>query len=236
MLNKVSLLIIFLGMILGTSPIVIQTSYAQGGGNDILIGGIGRDDLTAKEVPSWIKTSMGYWVDGHTSDEEFLNAVEYLANEQIIRVESNTGSFDTEMISMNAQKSSSGNLTGSNFNVDSFFDIMYRTYSIDSFFDVFTEMQERTDSFFDVFFEVDTPRTSECARGQELVYDSATSSWKCASANTVDSFFDVFFDVATESSQNTEDIEELKRKIEALEEKLASIESKMNDSGTDPRY
>ena len=40
------------------------------------------DDTT--EVPLWIKTSMGYWVDGQTSDTEFLNAVEFLANEKII--------------------------------------------------------------------------------------------------------------------------------------------------------
>ncbi len=46
------------------------------------------------DVPPWIKTSMGYWVDGQTSDTEFLNAVEFLANEKIIRV----GTIDTEMV------------------------------------------------------------------------------------------------------------------------------------------
>jgi hypothetical protein len=117
------------------------------------------------------------------------------------------------MISMNAERA------------DSFFDIFYESYTVDSFFDIWTELQESTDSFFDVFFEVETPRTNECLRGQELVFDKRSSSWQCASANTVDSFFDVFFDVATESSQNTEDIAELEMKITELERKIAELEN-----------
>jgi len=37
-------------------------------------------------VPSWIKNTVGFWVDGQVSDTEFLNVVEYLANERIIQV------------------------------------------------------------------------------------------------------------------------------------------------------
>ncbi|MEJ2261372.1 MAG: hypothetical protein P8X83_06930, partial [Nitrosopumilaceae archaeon] len=83
-----------------------------------------------------------------------------------------TSSFDTEMISMNAERA------------DSFFDIFYESYTVDSFFDIWTELQESTDSFFDVFF-----------------------------------------DVATESSQNTEDIAELERKVSELERKIAELEN-----------
>ena len=211
------------------------------------IGSSGVDGVRVDTVPAWIKTSMQFWVEGHTTDEEFLNAVEFLANEKIIYVESKSpggtvieeievekevdrtsvplvqaettsGTWDTEMIAMSLSQS------------DSFFDIFYETYSVDSFFDIFTELQESTDSFFDVFFEVETPRINECLRGQELVFDERTSSWQCASANTVDSFFDVFFDVATESSQNSEDIEQLKKKIAELEERLAAAEKTIDRS------
>ena len=205
-------------------------------GGTLTVSNIGSsgDDGVSPTVPPWIKTSMTFWVEGHTSDAEFLSAVEFLANERIIQVDEKlnmgevipkleteqtaSGGFDTEMVSMNAART------------DSFFDIFYKTYSVDSFFDVFTELQESSDSFFDVFFEIETPRANECLRGQELVFDERTSSWQCASANTVDSFFDVFFDVATESSQNTEDIAELERKIAELEKKIAELESSTSDT------
>lgn len=245
-LLSLSLVFLMAIIVFGTIP---DNVYGSGSGDDVLIGQRGNDDSAIHdtenegtfvlqppkeasainpEVPSWIKTSMGYWVEGYTTDAEFLSAVEFLANEKIIRVAepaSTSGDFDTEMVSMNAQKSSSDNSTGGHFQVDSFFDIFYESYTVDSFFDVFTEMQATTDSFFDVFFEVETPRTNECLRGQELVFDERTSSWQCASANTVDSFFDVFFDVATESSQNSEDIDELQRKIAELERKIAELET-----------
>jgi len=186
-------------------------------------------------VPPWIKTSMQYWVDGQTSDTEFLNAVEFLANEKIIRVAeptSTSGGFDTEMVSMGAQAGSNNSGTWDteilSMNLakqDSFFDVFYESYSVDSFFDVFTEMHATTDSFFDVFFEANTPRTNDCVRGQELVFDKRTSSWQCASANTNDSFFDVFFDVATESSQNAEDIAKLEKKITELEKRITELET-----------
>ncbi len=36
------------------------------------------------KVPSWIKTTAGFWVDGFSSDNEFVNAIEFLINEGII--------------------------------------------------------------------------------------------------------------------------------------------------------
>ena len=64
-----------------------------------------KEASASADVPPWIKTSMTYWVEGHTSDAEFLNAVEFLAKEKIIRVSepASTGDFDTEMVSLDAQ-------------------------------------------------------------------------------------------------------------------------------------
>ena len=36
------------------------------------------------EVPGWIKTTTGFWVDGFSSDGEFVNAIEFLIKEGII--------------------------------------------------------------------------------------------------------------------------------------------------------
>jgi len=213
--------------------IVGSSTLAFAAGDNLVvsnIGSSGQDGVSDKTVPAWIKTSMQFWVEGQTSDAEFLNAVEFLANEDIIRVEGSdarkditieatqkngtTGTWDTEILSMDLSR------------MDSFFDVFYESYTVDSFFDVWTELQTSTDSFFDIFYEVETPRTNECLRGQELVFDERTSSWQCGSANTVDSFFDVFFEVATDTEQNTQDIDELERKIVTLEKKIAELESR----------
>ena len=36
------------------------------------------------EVPGWIKTTTGFWVDGFSSDAEFVNAIEFLIKEGVI--------------------------------------------------------------------------------------------------------------------------------------------------------
>lgn len=36
------------------------------------------------EVPGWIKTTTGFWVDGFSSDDEFVNAIEFLIKEGVI--------------------------------------------------------------------------------------------------------------------------------------------------------
>ncbi len=40
--------------------------------------------LPSVEVPSWIQTTAGFWVDGFSSDDEFVNAIEFLINEGVI--------------------------------------------------------------------------------------------------------------------------------------------------------
>jgi len=39
---------------------------------------------TSPKVPSWIKTTAGFWVDGFSSDNEFVSAIEFLINEGVI--------------------------------------------------------------------------------------------------------------------------------------------------------
>ncbi|MCH6586408.1 MAG: peptidase, partial [Thaumarchaeota archaeon] len=42
-------------------------------------------------VPDWIKTSTGFWVDGMTSNDEFVQAIEFLINNDIIIIPPTSG-------------------------------------------------------------------------------------------------------------------------------------------------
>lgn len=42
--------------------------------------------MPAAAVPSWIKSTTGFWVDGHTGDAEFVAAIEFLVREGVIAV------------------------------------------------------------------------------------------------------------------------------------------------------
>ncbi len=46
-------------------------------------------------VPSWIKSTVGFWVDGDSSDDEFINAIQYMIKEEIIQVPSTTQGFSS---------------------------------------------------------------------------------------------------------------------------------------------
>ncbi|KAG2477133.1 MAG: Peptidase [Nitrosopumilales archaeon] len=70
----------------GTSPKYIvappeELDYLQ---IDIPIAGEQTPTPTSPRVPSWIKTTAGFWVDGFSSDNEFVNAIEFLINEGVI--------------------------------------------------------------------------------------------------------------------------------------------------------
>ena len=41
-------------------------------------------------IPAWIKTAIGFWVNGQIPDEEFLKAIEYFVENEIIKVPSQT--------------------------------------------------------------------------------------------------------------------------------------------------
>ena len=50
-------------------------------------------------IPSWIKNTASFWVDDQISDQEFLNALQFLVNEGILVIPSESDeSLDTEVI------------------------------------------------------------------------------------------------------------------------------------------
>ena len=49
-------------------------------------GSITTPSVPAQNVPSWIKTSSGFWVDGNSSDTEFISAIQFLVKERIIQI------------------------------------------------------------------------------------------------------------------------------------------------------
>ena len=42
------------------------------------------------QIPAWIKTAVGFWVNDQISDEEFLKAIEYFVKNEMIKVPSQT--------------------------------------------------------------------------------------------------------------------------------------------------
>jgi len=44
-----------------------------------------------ENVPSWVKNTAGWWADNLITDNEFVNALEFLINEGIIKIDSTTG-------------------------------------------------------------------------------------------------------------------------------------------------
>ena len=45
------------------------------------------------QVPSWIKTTAGFWVSGDTSDNEFVSAIEFLIKEGVIVIPQTTSGY-----------------------------------------------------------------------------------------------------------------------------------------------
>jgi len=43
-------------------------------------------EIADVSIPAWIKTSVGFWVDDVTSDNEYVNSMQYLIEEDIIKV------------------------------------------------------------------------------------------------------------------------------------------------------
>ena len=42
------------------------------------------------KIPTWIKTAVGFWVNDQITDDEFLNAIEYFVENEMIKVPSQT--------------------------------------------------------------------------------------------------------------------------------------------------
>jgi len=53
------------------------------------------------QIPVWIKTAIGFWVNGEISDNEFLKAIEYFVENEIIQVPSQT--IDDKILITNLQ-------------------------------------------------------------------------------------------------------------------------------------
>jgi len=51
------------------------------------------------EIPTWLKTTVGYWADGVSSDGEFVNAIKFLIEDGIIQIPPTTqGTGNTDQI------------------------------------------------------------------------------------------------------------------------------------------
>jgi len=46
---------------------------------------------TESSIPTWIKTAVGFWVNDQISDQEFLNAIEYFVENEMIKVGNKNG-------------------------------------------------------------------------------------------------------------------------------------------------
>jgi len=67
----------------------------------IFATGIGFSlNATAEEglIPSWIKTTAGFWVDGQIGDSEFLQAIEFLSNQGMIKLESTSSNLQNHCL------------------------------------------------------------------------------------------------------------------------------------------
>ena len=55
-------------------------------------------NIFAEEIPEWVKNTAGWWSDDLISETEFVNAIEYLINAQIIFVENTTSTSKSEQV------------------------------------------------------------------------------------------------------------------------------------------
>ena len=38
------------------------------------------------QIPSWIKTTVGFWINGDASDQEFINTIQWMLENNILKV------------------------------------------------------------------------------------------------------------------------------------------------------
>ena len=53
------------------------------------------------QIPAWIKTAVGFWINGEITDDEFIRAIEYFVQNEIIQVPSQTD--DDQLLIENLQ-------------------------------------------------------------------------------------------------------------------------------------
>ena len=54
----------------------------------------------ASEIPAWIKNNAGWWADGQIDDASFLNGIEYLIDNSILKIQTNQKSNENGMIQL----------------------------------------------------------------------------------------------------------------------------------------
>ncbi len=74
-----------------TSIIGISTILVAG----LIIGTTISSSAQEELIPSWIKNTAGFWADNQTSDNEFMNAIEFLIVKEIIQVPQAIAQVDT---------------------------------------------------------------------------------------------------------------------------------------------
>ncbi len=57
------------------------------------------------KIPTWIKTAVGFWVNDQITDEEFLKAIEYFVEKEMIKVPTKTIEDDTLINNLQAMQS-----------------------------------------------------------------------------------------------------------------------------------
>ena len=60
----------------------------------VLSGTIFVPNAFAESVPEWVKNTAGWWATDAISETEFVNAIEFLVNEEIIQVSDTTSGKD----------------------------------------------------------------------------------------------------------------------------------------------
>lgn len=73
----------------------------------LAIGAYAEAVTDENSVPSWIKQTAKYWVEGYVSDQEFISALQYLVNEGVLVLPSETPSehMDTPLPSASVEPS-----------------------------------------------------------------------------------------------------------------------------------
>ena len=130
-------------------------------------------------IPGWIKTTAGLWVDGSITDDVFLQAISYLIEEGVIKVEPNRSCYD---IMSDAQSHMYAYLGASNFDDDpidrlsfnaaiqKFTSTVHMSVSLDDWAnqDCDTEAEEHirnnifvVQQFFDLIIDTDTTPSAQ---------------------------------------------------------------------------
>ncbi len=54
----------------------------------ITISGISQSFAEKREIPDWVKTTLILWSDGEITNEEFVDAIDYLTSKRIVTISS----------------------------------------------------------------------------------------------------------------------------------------------------